>query len=117
MCRVAVVLTVLVAIVWQAFALARLTTAPGAADDMAHALLHWHDISHHHHDDGDYHVDDSAESLAHVVADHLTVSAALPADAAAGIVPRAGCERTPLAARYVPDPFLDGLLRPPRPTA
>ncbi len=35
----------------------------------AHALLHYENQLHHHHGDGDFHVDDSPESLAHCAID------------------------------------------------
>jgi hypothetical protein len=112
-CR-AVFLVLLFAIFWQSVALARPGSTVNALADPAHTALHWQEEGHHHHDDGSYHQDDSSESVQHVLSDHLNATAACTSSPANGLpfLPSAaplGLHQTP-----VPDPTLDGLLRPPR---
>jgi hypothetical protein len=87
-------------------------------EGIAHAVMHWQDAGHHHHDDGSVHEDHSDdESGSHVQADGALGAFALPAadpvlgfhgfDSAA--VP------TLIQARAAP--FLEGPTRPPRLTA
>ena len=104
----------LFAMFWQSVALARTGSTLAALADMQHTALHWQEEGHHHHDDGSVHQDDSSESVQHVLCDHIGAAAALPVTAAhdfarLGSAPPSGLHQAP-----VPDPALDGLLRPPR---
>jgi len=114
--RLALVLLLLSAF-WQAFAIAGHTTALADAQDMAHAMLHWQEEAHHHHDDGSVALDDSEESMQHVVADgcigHTAVWSATSFTFAPAASPR------PLVANELPrpGPHPDGLRRPPKLTA
>ncbi|CAG1012708.1 hypothetical protein BURC_00238 [Burkholderiaceae bacterium] len=113
--RTAVLLAMLIAILWQSLALARVGSTVNALADPEHAALHWQDEGHHHHDDGSYQLDDSNASVQHVLSDHagttpaLMVAAAYHFPSLESATPR-GVHETP-----VPDPTLDRLLRPPRP--
>ena len=104
----------LIAMLWQSVALARAWSTVNPLADMEHTTLHWQEEGHHHHEDGAYHLDDSPESVQHVIGDHVSASAALLASASydfpslASALP-GGLHKTP-----VPDPDLEGLLRPPR---
>jgi hypothetical protein len=105
---------------WSAAAQATGGFAVVALDD--HAALHWAGTGHHHHQhdaDGDddgaaYHVDDSAESAQHLLADVAGGAAALVGTCSFDVghlrpdLPRAG--HSPQRS----SPFLDGPLRPPR---
>jgi hypothetical protein len=112
--RSAVLFVMLFAMLWQAVAMAPPGSNVNVLQDIEHALLHWQEEGHHHHEDGSFHVDDSQASTFHVLCDHLTAGTALlmatphllPADASAR--PRG------LYDGPAPAPFLDGLLRPPR---
>jgi len=112
--RSAILLAALFAMLWQTLALARPASTVSVLADLEHAALHWQNEGHHHHDDGSYHRDDSKESTQHVMADHLSASAALigstdqPFPSVASESPPGLCDR---ASSH---PFLDGLLRPPR---
>lgn len=107
----------LVAMLWQSVALARVGSTVNALADLAHATLHWQDEGHHHHEDGSYHLDDSNESAQHVVTDHLNASLAMAAPPSQDFPPlRSAAPRGPHDAA-APSPTLDGLLRPPRPRA
>lgn len=98
---------------WSAAVQAAAGLAPG--DSIAHAVLHWAGASHHHHDDeAGYHVDDSAESVQHVLADQAFGAPALPSDC---FRPAAHAEPAVPHGHLAsagPAPFLDGPLRPPR---
>ncbi len=104
----------LIAMFWQSVALARIGSTVNPLADMAHAALHWQEEGHHHHEDGSYHLDDSPESAQHIISDQVSAAAALLVSAShdlpsqASVLP-GGLHKTP-----VPDPDLEGLLRPPR---
>lgn len=112
--RTAILLVTLLAMLWQATALARPGSAVNVMADLEHAALHWQQEGHHHHEDGSVHLDDSQASTLHILGDQLTVTAALLPSSEQHFPPSAaGQPGIPGDAR-VPDPFLDGLLRPPR---
>ena len=114
MSRTPVLFVMLMAMLWQSVALARAGSTVNALADMAHVALHWQEEGHHHHEDGTYHLDDSKESMQHVLGDHVSPSAALLVSASHDF-PRLGSAAPGgLHERPVPDPTLDGLLRPPR---
>ncbi len=114
--RSAILLTMLLAMLWQSVGLARAGSTIDALVDLQHAVLHWDDESHHHHDDGSYHVGDSDESTRHMMSDHVSASALMVnADLPVvrmGVAAPAACD-----ASTHPHPVLDGPLRPPRLTA
>ena len=112
--RTAVLLSVLFAMLWQSVALARPGSIVNVLADSDHAAMHWQEEGHHHHDDGSYHVDDSNESVQHVIADHVTASAALMASTDQDFLLAPSESPSGLHERPAPHPFLDGLLRPPR---
>ena len=112
--RSAVILVMLVAMLWQSVALARVGSSVNTFADLAHTALHWQDKAHHHHDDGSYHLDDSSESVHHLICDHLCATVALlvstsPAIPILGSTAPGAPQKAP-----VPDPDPEGLLRPPR---
>lgn len=116
MVRFAVSLAVLLILFVQALAPARAGLIANAPAEPGHAWLHWQGKAHHHHDDGSYQVDDSNQSVWHLLAEQgnfavvLFESAtppALPATASPGHF-----QRLPGAS-----PFLAGPLRPPRAAA
>ena len=100
---------------WQSMALARVGSTVNPLADLHHAALHWQGEAHHHHDDGSYHLDDSKESVQHMVADSLSASLAMAAPSLHDLPPQGSAAPGGLHATPVPNPTLDGLLRPPRP--
>jgi hypothetical protein len=107
-------LLLLLSLLCQSIVLAGGRTLPVHGEDLAHAVLHWQDEAHQHHDDGSYHVEDSSEALAHVQLDgalHLT--ALLGPDKAVGSAMPAA---TPVSAYalHLPTPPPQQLRRPPR---
>lgn len=112
--RSAVVLVMLFSMLWQAMALAQPTSTVNLLADLEHAAMHWQDEPHHHHDDGSYHRDDSQASKFHVFSDQLTVATALLPASSQNLLPIASARPCCHRSVSVPDPFLDGLLRPPR---
>lgn len=112
--RSAIILVMFFSMLWQAMAWAQPTSTVNLLADLEHAAMHWQDEFHHHHDDGSYHRDDSQASKFHVFSDHLSVAIALFPASSQNFLP-IGSAR-PCCHRFasVPDPFLDGLLRPPR---
>jgi hypothetical protein len=112
--RSAVLLVMLFAMLWQSVALARVGSTVNVLADLEHAALHWLEAGHHHHDDGAYHVDDSKDSAQHVLSDHVTATTALLATTSHDFPHLGSVAPGSLHERPVPDPTLDGLLRPPR---
>lgn len=112
--RTSVILAVLFAMFWQSMALARPGSTVNVLADLEHAALHWQEEGHHHHDDGSYHLDDSNESVQHVIADHVSASAGLVTSVGHGFPSANSVSPRGLHEGLVPHPFLDGLLRPPR---
>ena len=102
---------------WQSVARARPGSTVNVLSDIAHAALHWHEEGHRHHDDGSYTLDESTESVHHLMADHLSICAALVTATGHAFPPSLPLLPRSLGEAPVPAPFLDGLLRPPRPRA
>ena len=112
--RFSVLLVMLFAILWQSVALARAGSTVNALADMEHTALHWQEEGHHHHEDGSYHLDNSPESVQHVIIDHVSVFAALLVSALHDFPPLGSAAPGGLHKAPVPDPDPEGLLRPPR---
>lgn len=104
----------LFAMLWQSVAMARVGATAHAVADLEHAALHWQEEGHHHHADGSYHLDDSTESVQHVLSDHVSAAAALVASSSQGFPPLGSAALGGLHDTLVPNPTLDGLFRPPR---
>lgn len=117
MSRFGITIVLVLAMLWQTVAMARPGSTVSPAADLAHAALHWQDEGHHHHDNGSYHVDDSAESVQHLIAEHGSVSIAVLPAAPPSPPPLGTAPHGVLAEDPGPHPFLDGALRPPRLTA
>jgi hypothetical protein len=112
--RSAVLLFMLVAMLWQSVAMARPGSTVNLLADLEHAALHWLEESHHHHDDGSFHLDDSQASSFHVLSDQMAGTIALLPAVAHHFPPNASSRPGGLRQHRVAEPFLDGLLRPPR---
>lgn len=107
-------LFLLTSLFWQSLTLAGQATALGQAQDLGHALLHWQDSAHHHHEDGSFHEEDSPDAAQHVVADGALQTPGLISGAIAHVLNA----RTPTPAavdeRAAAPPLIDGPRRPPR---
>jgi len=114
--RFALVL-ILLSTFWQVFAIAGQATAFADAEEVAHAVLHWHEGAHHHHDDGSVAQDDSDESVQHVVADGCLGTSAVWLTTSFTFAPVVGARPLVADASPKPGPHPDGLRRPPRLTA
>lgn len=117
MSRLTVIVVVLMALLWQSIAMARIGSTVNVLADPAHAALHWQEAGHHHHDDGSYHTGDAVESTdstQHVLMDPVSGATALLVMMSQGL-PALGSV-APVAEHRAPapDPMIDGLLRPPR---
>jgi hypothetical protein len=112
--RTAVLVFLLLAMLWQSAAYARAGSTVSVLADPDHAALHWLEKGHHHHDDGSYHLDDSKASAQHLLCDHVTATSALLLAASRDFPPLGSAAPTGRHERRVPDPPLEGLLRPPR---
>jgi len=112
--RIPVVVVMLIAMLWQSVAMARIGSTVNVLADLEHAALHWAQEAHHHHEDGSYHLDDSNESVQHLVIDHLSASLAMAAPASHDLPPIGSAPHGGLYEAALPSPTLDGLLRPPR---
>ena len=104
----------LIAMLWQSVAMARIGSTVNPLADMEHAALHWQEKGHHHHGDGSYHLDDSKESTHHMLTDHLSAALEMAAPSAHDFAPVGSSAPGGLHETRVPNPTLDGLLRPPR---
>ena len=115
--RLCVIVVLLVSLLWQSVALARIGSSVNVLADVEHAALHWLGTHHHHHDDGGYHLDESAEATQHALTDQVSAPVEMLTRSARAFpplpVPAPGAQ----PALRVPSPPLDGLLRPPRPHA
>lgn len=121
--RAAVLVVLMLSMLWQSIALARIGSSVNVLADAAHAALHWHETAHHHHDDGSYHLVDAAapgeaaDAAQHVLTDPVGASTALLMASMPGF-PAAGSLRPLMGPPGAwPEHALDGLLRPPRPHA
>lgn len=106
--------TLLVAMWFQALAIAHWASAVPQSGDLMHSVLHWTGQAHEHHDDGAWMIDDSAAASQHVTGDQLTNPVALPDSTPLAFL---DTFRNPPAADSptgLPPPHLEGLLRPPR---
>jgi len=112
--RSAILIVMLLALLWQSMAMARVGSTVNPLSDPAHAALHWNGESHHHHGDGSYHLDDSKESVQHMAADHLSAALAVAAPSLHDFPALASAAPDGWHAAAVSNPALDGLLRPPR---
>ena len=85
------------------------------APTYTHTALHLQGDGHHHDDDGSYQLDDSQEAVHHVVSDHVCcAAAALLPSAVHTFPPPEASAPSGVHLAPVPDPDLEGLLRPPR---
>lgn len=114
MARLPVIVVLLVSLLWQSVALARIGSTVNVLADVEHAALHWLGSSHHHHDDGDYHLDESAEGVQHVLTDQFSAPLEMLTRSANAFPPLPSPAPGPQRALRLPSPPLDGLLRPPR---
>lgn len=112
--RTAILIVMLFAMLWQSVALARVGSTVNALADTEHTALHWQEEGHHHHEDGSFHLDDSKASVQHVLSDHVSATAALLVASAQGFPPLGSAAPGGLHQVAIPDPDLEGLLRPPR---
>jgi hypothetical protein len=85
--------------------------------DVRHAVAHLTDEAHHHHDDGSFHVDDSDESVQHLLVDLWLGAPAVPVGYAAMPALKLPAVAPPqIETTSSPPPFIEGLRRPPRST-
>lgn len=112
--RYTVIFVTLFAMLWQSVALARMGPVVSPLADRVHASLHWQEEGHHHHADGHYHLDDSSESVQHLLTDHVSTTAELMAASSQDFQPLGSIAPDSLYKAPVPNPTPDGLLRPPR---
>lgn len=98
----------------QGLAVVNLGVRASAPSDLMHHVLHWLGEAHHHHDDGSWQVDESAASSQHVAGDHLSHPVGLchTGETLAAVMGGSVPSHTPSLG--LPQPHLDGLLRPPR---
>lgn len=108
------ILVLLASLCWQSLAVAGQSLVFAQADQLAHALLHWQDSAHHHHDDGSVHDEDSPEGAIHVAADGALQAQALVSTAAALSLGSLSAAPAEIEARGTPPPLMEGPRRPPR---
>lgn len=107
-------LVLLLAVLWQSVAIVRAGAPVDVLGDPAHAALHLQQKSHHHHHDGTFHLDDSEESVRHVLSDNANATAAPPVSAPRDLPAQATGSPAGWHDALPPSPYLEGPLRPPR---
>lgn len=100
---------------WQGIAFAFLGGRPLESGDAEHERMHQELRTHHHDADGTLEFDDSVASLLHMLADAGSTASLAPLETVAlsspaTVVPPAPVDDIPTTA------YLEGPLRPPRPT-
>lgn len=116
--RTFIVLVLIGSICVQGVALAKQVLAWERSGDAAHSMLHADGVAHHHHDDGSVHKDTSRKSKQHVQNDGCAGLAGIMPSVISAIAPLHLARAPADAVRRGHDsPFLEGLKRPPRPTA
>lgn len=104
----------LLSLLVQSVVMAGGRTLPVVGGDLGHAVLHWQDEAHHHHDDGSYHADASGDSLAHVQLDGALLLTALHGPELSVVGPLAASAPPSACALHLPTPPPQPLRRPPR---
>lgn len=112
-----VLLVVLAGMFWQAMGVAGRSALVVAGEDVAHALMHWSESAHHHHDDGSYDEDGSVDAVRHVLADDALTAPAIGLALDIQFVPQSAHRPADVTRAPLPDPVPDRLRRPPRTTA
>lgn len=114
--RFSVLIFVIVSLLWQAAAIAIPVGLVGDEDAATHAMLHWHESGHHHHDgdDADFHEDDSADSQQHTLLDDALSSPALYSTHAPSVDGLGSAAPPVLDDQLAPTPYADKRRRPPR---
>ena len=107
-------LLVTFSMLWQSMAMAHVGAVFPSAAEWVHSVLHWEAVNHHHHEDGSWHVDDSAESTHHMMCDHLSNPVALPQSVVRTQVQGAQMIALSVVRLGLPSPHLESPLRPPR---
>lgn len=82
--------------------------------ELTHVTLHWQAEAHHHAADGAIHVDDSQDSMQHVMTDCTHHNMAVIASAALAFIEPPSQGIAEASYSLLPPPVLDGLRRPPR---
>ena len=114
MTRRFILILLIVTVCWQSLAFARHMLASGDAEGVEHAVLHWNSEMHHHDDHDKIHKDSSTDSKRHLVADNCHHAPFVVVDRA-GNAPVVQQMEVPIAiVTCPPDPFLQGIKRPPR---
>lgn len=106
--------TIVIAMLFQALAIAHLGAAMPKSSDLMHSVLHWAGQAHEHHDDGTWQIDDSAAASQHVAGDQLTNPVALPDSTSLAVLPSSSNAPAAHDSNGLPHPHLAGPLRPPR---
>lgn len=104
----------IVAMCWQSLAFAGQIIASGAADEVEHAVLHWNSVMHHHDDQDKVHKDSSSDSKRHLVADSCHNAPFVVAEQSSNSPVSQRAEVPAALVISPPDPFLQGIKRPPR---
>ena len=86
----------------------------GAAEELEHAVLHWNSEMHHHDHHGKIHKDSSSDSKRHLVADNCYHAPFVVVECAGNLPVVQQMELPTAIVIYPPDPFLQGIKRPPR---
>jgi len=110
-------LLLLLSVFWQSMAMAGSVAALESMEASSHAVQHWQDSGHHHHDDGMQHAGDSDGTVQHMHAESGGSSAGLVTLGWRGVVALRPATPAALADPPHPSPHLKGPLRPPQAAA
>ena len=108
---------VLVTFISQVLAVAGRADALGHINVDQHHAAHWIGEAHHHLTDDSLAFDDSQESRQHLLLDYGLTAPGLVSSFRCALPPLPGTHPPLLVSSLIPDPYLAGLKRPPRPVA
>lgn len=109
-----VLLLLLTSLFWQSLTMAGQVGAFVQDEDLSHAVLHWVDSAHHHHDDGTVHAHEGDDGSQHIALDGALQTAALLPSLLVTASAAGPVFLPMLQERGQPPPWLEGPTRPPR---
>ena len=98
----------------QSLAFAGRMIVTSASDEIEHAVLHWNSEMHHHDEQGKLHKDLSSDSKWHLAADDCCSAPFVLAERTDNTAFAQHGEVPTAIVICTPDPFLQGIKRPPR---
>lgn len=100
---------------WQSLAYAGVEVLVAEGQELVHAMLHFEGEAHHHDGhDGEFHQDESPDSVQHAMNDAGVFAPVLPIDAVLPLLTISSDPPADAHATEPPPPFVSGPERPPK---